>query len=327
MKIFSLPDMTPSDTLPSGCVAVLGFFDGVHAGHRELFRRAAAVADGRRIVAWTFTGGSRERLLTDDDARFRLLGDAGADFVVAEDFADLRSLSGEEFVRDVLQKKLGASHAVCGESFRFGFGASSDAGDLARFCGALGMGCTTVPSVTSGGEAISSTRVRRLVESGDVKEAARLLGREHFYCLPVVRGKMLGRELGFPTLNQIIPGNLAAPAPGVYVCRVSYEENGEARDLPGVCNMGTCPTVDEAELEEFLKKNPGYVLPEGAALGTDTLETHVIGGTPDLYGKVVRVSLFDRLRDEKKFDSLGDLAAAVANDARRAEEYFRLAGE
>ena len=213
MKIYHLPDMTDRDMLPSGCVAVLGFFDGVHAGHRELFRRAAAVADGRRIVAWTFTGGSRERLLTDDDARFRLLGDAGADFVVAEDFADLRSLPGEEFVRDVLQKKLGASHAVCGESFRFGFGASSDAGDLARFCGALGMGCTTVPSVTSGGEAISSTRVRRLVESGDVKEAARLLGRNEGVVAGISSGAALYAALELAKRDEYAGKTIVALLP------------------------------------------------------------------------------------------------------------------
>ena len=326
MKIYHLPDMTDRDMLPSGCVAVLGFFDGVHAGHRELFRRAAVVAAGRKIVAWTFSGGSRGRLLTDDKTRFRLLGEAGADYVTAEDFDALRSLSGEEFVRDVLVRRLGVSHAVCGRSFRFGKDASSDAEDLVRFCADYGVGCTVVPSVTVGGEAISSSRVRRLVESGDVKEAARLLGREHFYCLPVVRGKMLGRELGFPTLNQIIPKNLVSPAPGVYVCRASFEEGGEVRDMAGVCNMGSCPTVDEKELEEFRRACPDYVLPEGATLFADVLETHVIGEAPDLYGKTVRVSLYERLRGEMKFDSIEELARAVAEDSRRAEEYFTNAG-
>ena len=327
MKIYHLPDLTLRDTLPSGCVAVLGFFDGVHIGHRELFRRAAADGAGRQTVAWTFSGGSRENLLTDDATRFRLLGEAGADYVVAEDFEGLRSLEGAEFVRDVLRGKLGVSLAVCGESFRFGRGASCGAEDLTRFCGEAGIGCTVIPCVTAEGEAVSSSLIRRLVRSGDMRRAARLLGREHFYSLPVVHGKTLGRKLGFPTLNQIIPKNLVAPAPGVYACRVSFfEENGEARDLPGVCNMGTCPTVNEAELEEFLKKNPGYVLPEGAALGVDALETHVIGETPDLYGKVVRVSLCEKLRDEKKFDSLHELSLAVAADRRHAEEYFAKAG-
>jgi riboflavin kinase/FMN adenylyltransferase len=327
MKIYHLPDMTPSDTLPSGCAAVLGFFDGVHIGHRELFRRAEELSSGRGVVAWTFFSGSRNSLLTDDVTRFRLLGDAGADYVIAEDFEDLRSLTGEEFVRNVLREKLRVLCAVCGESFRFGKDASSGAEDLLRFCREAGIGCAVVPTVVSGGEPVSSSLVRRLVSSGNVKDAALYLGRKHFYSLPVVHGKTLGRKLGFPTLNQIIPKNLVAPAPGVYACRVSFEENGEARDLPGVCNMGTCPTVNEAELEEFLKKNPGYVLPEGAVLGADALETHVIGETPDLYGKTVRVSLCVKLRDEKKFDSLEELIRAVASDRRHAEEYFAKAEE
>lgn len=326
MKIYHLPDLTLRDTLPPGCVAVLGFFDGVHAGHRELFRRAAAGSAGRQVVAWTFFSGSRENLLTDDMTRFRLLGEAGADYVAAEDFDDFRSLSGEEFVRDVLCGSLGVSCAVCGESFRFGRGASCGAEDLMRFCGDAGIGCTAVPSVMSGGEAVSSSLIRRLVRSGDVRRAARLLGREHFYSLPVVRGKRLGRELGFPTLNQIIPKNLVSPAPGVYACRVSFEEDGAARSLPGVCNMGSCPTVTRAELEDFLKKNPDYVLPEEAALGVDVLETHAIGKTPEMYGKTVRVSLCERLRDERRFDSLEELTQAVAEDARRAAEFFAGSG-
>ena len=230
MVFYHLPDREPLREIPRGLTAVLGFFDGVHRGHRELF--AAASRYGEPILAWTFSAGGRSGLLTDDEERFALLHEAGAEYLCAADFRKIRSTDGESFVKDVLLSRLRVGRAVVGESFRFGKGAAWDSADFERLCREAGVPCTVAPTVTDGGEPVSSSSIRKLIASGDAEGAARLLGREHFYSLPVVRGKMLGRLLGFPTANQIIPKTLVTPARGVYVCRASFEEGGKSAVSP-----------------------------------------------------------------------------------------------
>ncbi len=321
MVFYHLPDREPKGAIPRGLPAVLGFFDGVHRGHRELF--AAASRYGRPVLAWTFLSGERTDLLTDDGERFRLLHEAGAGYAAAADFGAIRDMDGESFVRDVLLSSLGVSRVFAGASFRFGKGAAWDSDDLGRLCESAGIPCTVVPTVTDGGAPVSSSAVRKLIASGEVEAAARLLGREHYYSLPVVRGKMLGRRLGFPTANQIIPKSLVTPARGVYVCRASFEENGKSRRFPGVLNIGVCPTLGREELAAFREENPDYGLPDEAIIGREVMETHVIGYDGDLYGGILRVDLCRRLRDEKKFDSLDELTDQIRADESSALEYFK----
>ena len=320
MVFYHLPDLCFVDEIPRGLTAVLGFFDGVHAGHRKLF--AVAGRYGAPVLAWTFSSGSRSDLLTDDATRFRLLWGAGAEYVAAADFDAIKDKDGPSFVRDVLVSSLGVSRAVSGESFRFGKGAAWDADDLSRLCAENGIPVFVVPTVGIDGTPASSSAIRKLIASGDVEGAARLLGRDHFYELPVVRGKMLGRLLGFPTANQIIPKTLLTPARGVYVCRASFYEDGEKTTFPGVLNIGVCPTLGRDELAAFREENPGFDLPDDAIVGREVMETHVIGYDGDLYGRTLRVDLCRRLREERKFDSLDELTAQIKKDERTALEYF-----
>lgn len=320
MEFFSFPDGAAAAP-PSGCVAVLGFFDGVHVGHRELFRIAGE--SGAPVLAWTFRSGTRRGLLTDDETRFRLLSEAGADFVAAADFEAMRDLDGPTFVRDVLAGELGVSRAVSGESFRFGRGAAWNAADLDALCREANIPVTVVPAVRSGDVPVSSSAVREMISLGDAEGAARLLGREHFYLLPVVRGKMIGRLLGFPTANQIVPPALVSPARGVYACRVSFASGNETATFPGVLNVGVCPTLDRDGLAEFRRENPDYRLPDDAIVGAEVMETHVIGYDGDLYGKTVRVDLCRRLRDEKRFGSTDELVRAIGADKEAALGYFK----
>ncbi|MBR3423265.1 MAG: hypothetical protein IKG80_02115 [Clostridia bacterium] len=320
MVFYHLPELRPVDKVPRGLCAVLGFFDGVHRGHRELF--ATASRHGAPVLAWTFFSGSRTDLLTDDAARFRLLYEAGAEYAAAADFDEVRDMEGEPFVRDVLVSRLSVGRAVVGESFRFGKGAAWDSDDLRRLCEGSGVPCTVVPTVAADGTPVSSSAIRKLISSGKAEDAARLLGREHFYTLPVVRGKMLGRRLGFPTANQIIPRSLVTPARGVYVCRASFEENGEALRFPGVLNIGVCPTLGGEQIAAFRRENPDYEVPDEAILGREVMETHVIGYDGDLYGRILRVDLCRKLREEKKFGSVDALKDQIRADERSATEYF-----
>ena len=320
MVFYHLPELRTVDKVPRGLCAVLGFFDGVHPGHRELF--AIAARYGAPVFAWTFFSGSRTDLLTDDVTRFRLLHEAGAEYAAAADFDEIRDTDGERFVEDVLVRRLGVSRAVVGESFRFGKGAAWDSDDLRRLCGAAGVPCTVAPTVAVGGVPVSSSAIRVLIASGEVEDAARLLGREHFYNLPVVRGKMLGRRLGFPTANQIIPKSLVTPARGVYVCRASFEEDGAAQRFPGVLNIGVCPTLGREELAAFREENPDYALPDEAIIDREVMETHVIGYDGDLYGRTLRVDLCRKLREEIKFSSVEELKDRIRADEHSAAEYF-----
>jgi riboflavin kinase/FMN adenylyltransferase len=321
MVFYHLPDREPVRELPRGLTAVLGFFDGVHLGHRELF--AAAARFGAPILAWTFSAGGRTGLLTDDEERFGLLHEAGAEYLCAAGFDEIRDTDGESFVRDVLCSSLGVGRAVAGESFRFGKGAAWDSADFERLCREAGIPSAVVTTVTDGGVPVSSSLIRKLIASGDVEGAARLLGRDHFYELPVVRGKMLGRLLGFPTANQIIPKSLVTPARGVYVCRASFEEGGTGRRFPGVLNIGVCPTLSRDTIAAFREENPDYDLPDETIIGREVMETHVIGYEGDLYGKILRVGLCRKLRDEIKFGSVEELTDRIRADENSALEYFK----
>ena len=320
MIFYRLPDGAEVRSVPAGAVAVLGFFDGVHKGHRKLFDTAAS-CDGP-VVAWTFSSGERTGLLTDDATRLRLLGEAGAEYAAVADFRELKDADGPTFVSSVLKDRLAVAHAVCGESFRFGRGAAWDASALESLCRENGVGCTVVPTVSVCGVPVSSSAIREMISSGDVEGAAALLGRAHFLRLPVVKGKMIGRLLGFPTANQLLPLDLVCPADGVYVCRASFDEDGKTVRFPGVLNVGVCPTLDAEGMRAFRRDNPEYSLPDEAVLGSKVLETHVIGYDGDLYGRELRVDLCARLRDEIRFDGVDALVRAVREDEKKALEYF-----
>ena len=287
--------------IPRGLTAVLGFFDGVHRGHRELF--AAAARYGAPVLAWTFSSGDRTDLLTDDEERFGLLHEAGAEYLCAADFGEIRDVDGEAFAKDVLFSLLGIGRAVVGESFRFGKGAARNSEDLVRLCSEAGVPCTVLPTVTDGGAPVSSSSIRKLIASGDVESASRLLG--------------------FPTANQIIPKSLVTPARGVYVCRASFEEGGTGRRFPGVLNIGVCPTLSRDTIAAFREENPDYDLPDETIIGREVMETHVIGYEGDLYGKILRIGLCRKLRDEIKFGSVEELTDRIRADENSALEYFK----
>lgn len=332
MTILSLKDLSHLPSLPEGCVAALGFFDGVHTGHSEILRSAVRTAEatGKSPAVWmisqknsAFKGSPS--LLTDEAEKLRLLGEAGIRYAVISDFHEIRDLDGESFVRDVLAERLRLSGVTCGFNFRFGKGASCSIDDLERYCAALGLSCSVTPSVTCGGLAVSSSRIRTLISEGKPEEAAALLGRPYSFALPVVRGKMLGRSLGFPTVNQLVPKSLACFPAGVYAVSVTITENGAECSYPGAANIGVCPTVTDEILYDAGLTSEGKI---GAA-GKDhpVCETYIVGFSGDLYGKSVQISFLSRIRGEVKFDGIDALTRQIALDAARAEEIFESYGK
>ncbi|MBR4961002.1 MAG: riboflavin biosynthesis protein RibF [Clostridia bacterium] len=309
MQILSLPDMTPVPRVLPGGVWVLGFFDGVHAGHQKLLSSACALAarNGRPdgVGVWTFSSLPKAKeLLTDPAERSALLGQYGVKQLALTAFEEVSHLSGEAFFREVLLEKFAPSAIVCGFNFRFGHGGESSAADLLRWGEESGVQVQIVPPCEADGRPVSSTWIRNLVREGNTAGAMRLLTRPYSITGVVEHGKALGRKLGFPTANIRLPVGKAAPAPGVYACMAGFTgKDGIRRKKPGVCNIGYRPTVN-GDREDI------------------TVETWILDFMGDLYGLPMEIFLYEKLRDERRFDTLESLTAQVLEDGARVRAMF-----
>lgn len=273
----------------ANAAVALGNFDGVHIGHRRLFD---ALGDDAERAVFTFSDLRREGLICTLEERLALIRDCGVRYAAVADFADVRQMPPRRFV-EFLCASLGVKRLVCGYNFTFGAGGSATAQELRAYAGEYGVEVAVVPPVELYGEAVSSSRVRELIARGDMPGAAALLGRSYGFCAEVVHGRELGRRMGYPTVNQLIPAQLCAPRYGVYASRCVIR--GEVRR--GVTNVGVRPTVDGATL---------------------TAETHIFDFDDVLYGEAVRVELTEFLRPERRFDTVDELFAQIARDAQAA---------
>ena len=291
-------------------VIALGFFDGVHLGHGALLRRVAEVAgeEQARPCAFTFdqspaaalTGREVPLLTAVEDRRLLMERLYGIRELIVAPFSLLRDMDWRDFVTGYLQTELGVVHAVAGHDFRFGRGGEGDPRRLKELCGELGLGCDIIPKVEVDGVTVSSTYIRALIGSGELEKAARFLGHPHVLSGTVVHGHELGRTLGTPTANLIVPDGVLAPAFGVYASRVILP-GGESR--AAVTNIGVRPTVNQ-----------------GTA-GV-TVEPWILDYQGDLYGKTICLELYKRLRPERKFDSVDELRAAIVRNAEETRQYF-----
>jgi riboflavin kinase/FMN adenylyltransferase len=297
------PDWRAIPPEARGATVALGNLDGVHLGHVAVLRAAHAARPDLALGAVTFEPHPREHFRPDDPP-FRLtllagkaaaLSAAGATHVFALRFDDaLAAMSAEDFVEQVLHRGVGARHLACGADFAFGHRRGGDVALLQREAEARGIGLTIVPPVQHGGEAISSTRIRRLLQDGYPDRAAEKLGRPWEIRGEVVHGDKLGRVLGWPTANMWL-GRHLEPARGVYAVTVALPDGREAK---GVANVGRRPT-----------------------LGGDPqtrLETYIFDFAGDLYGQEIGVRLVRFLRPDAKFAGLEELKAAIAQDVEDA---------
>ena len=304
MQIIHCSSGETVSAVPAGAVFLLGYFDGVHLGHRTLIDRALECAAENRtpIVVWTFERLPKGDILTDNAEKCALLGGYGVDFAVFEDFASLKDLDGRTFFDDVIVRRHRPSAVVCGYDFRFGRRAAWTSCDLCRFAEEAGMDCAVVPQFERDGCPVSSTAIRSLISSGDVRKAAELLGRLYSVTLPVVHGHAIGRTIGHPTINQIIPPGRISPARGVYSCTVEFTDKSGVRQVKGgVCNIGSRPTVNRDTADV-------------------TLETYIFDFSGDLYDLSITTGFCEKLRDERKFASVDELAEQIARDSEHAQE-------
>ncbi len=295
-------------------VVAIGVFDGVHLGHRHILTRTVGMARQRGALSAAVTfyphpegvlhPTSAPRMLTSLERKAALIEALGLDELVVVEFdLDFARLSPGAFCRLVLSDRLGARVVLVGENFRFGHKGAGTAADLREFGAAHDFEVLAVALALDDGEAVSSTRIRRLISTGHVVEAARLLGRPHRLEGTVVRGVGRGRTLDAPTANLEVTPGMALPAMGVYATW-SYVDGSPAG--PSVTSLGTNPTFE----------NDGMV----------RIETLLLGEVGELYGHRLEVDLLERIRDQWTFPDAVSLAGRIRRDVEFARGYFEAIG-
>ena len=286
--------------MKKGCAVTIGFFDGVHRGHRYLLQQleALAAANGLSAVAVTFDCHPRTvvqkdftpLLLTTQEEKLTLLSEAFGGKVVMLPFTqELSSLTAKEFMQSVLRDKLNAKLLLMGYNHRFGHGGGTPEEYEAwgretsiKVCFAEALA----------GEKVSSSRIRSLIGMGEMEKANSMLGYPYFLTGKVTEGKQIGRQIGFPTANLTLPPHKILPACGVYAVWVDIPD-GTKRG--GMLCIGHRPTIE---------KN-----------GETSVEVHIFDFSGNLYGKSISVDFIGKLRDEQHFDSLDALQNQLTQDA------------
>ena len=284
------------------CIYALGFFDGVHLGHRALLRACLTLAKENNCRAGVVTfathpdglvSGKTPALINSVQQRAQLLYDFGMDSVLALPFdKKLMTTPWSVFLTNLVAD--GAAGFVCGSDFRFGAGGEGTARALQDFCERRNLPCAIVPQQELDGVRVSSTYIRSLLASGDVETANRYLGQPYTLTGEVIPGKQLGRTIGVPTANLALPEGLVQPAFGVYACYVHVE----GKKYKAVTNVGMRPTVNGDSV---------------------TVEPWILDFEGDLYGEIIKLEFCKFLRPEQKFPSLEDLKQQIQKDAEKTK--------
>lgn len=283
-------------------VIALGFFDGVHRGHRAILQKAVDLAreKGMQTAAVTFEShprafvrGRAPDMINTFERRCALLQEAGAQLVIALPFdRKMAETSPQEFA-EMLRDQYRGAVVVCGDNFRFGRNAAGTPADLEAF----GLETHVVPPVVFSGRVVSSTFIRESVRDGRVGRARQLLGRPFFLEGPIVGGFQVGRTIGYPTINIRVDSGILMPHRGVYVSRVTVD----GQCFKAVTNVGTRPTFTDADIV--------------------SVESHLLDFSGDIYGHEAQVEFLKFLRPERSFRDGEALRVQIAKDIRQALEY------
>jgi riboflavin kinase/FMN adenylyltransferase len=286
MRVVSLPDVEPG----SGPRRIaIGTFDGVHLGHREVIRGSDTVLTFDPHPLSVIHPEATPKLISTFAVKRDLIAGLGVEELVVIPFDErFSSQTAEEFVNDVLVARLGAEQVSVGENFRFGKGAKGTA-DFLR--GHDEFETRVVPLVEAAGETVSSSHIRGLVAAGEVGAAAEFLGAPFLFEGEVAHGDKRGRELGMPTANLVPDERYVVPGHGVYAAW--------AHGYPAAVNVGVRPTFET-----------------GRGL---LVEAHLIGFAGDIYGELLRIAFVERLRGEKRFESVDELVVQMNRDVEDAK--------
>ncbi len=280
------------------CVA-LGYFDGVHIGHQSVIKKAvqaAASAKSGNASAAVFTffqsesdNVKGERIFSKDE-KFKRIFALGVSHCLCPAFSSFAHFTKQQFVEEVLFNCLSAKQVFCGENFTFGKNKSGNVEDLKQLCKQWDIEVHVKKLFLYKGDAVSSTRIKNLLSNGDMELVNKLLGKPYALCEKVISGKKLGREMGFPTINQKFAQNFFTPKHGVYLTRVLLD----GKIYAGATSIGQNPTVNGEDI---------------------TCETHIINFSGDLYGKTVRVEFLKYYKPSVKFENLTELRNYICEAA------------
>ena len=281
----------------------LGFFDGVHKAHENII--LSAVKEAQRLslepIVLTFDKSPQEILspngacyIITTDEKKKICESLGARLCLLKMDEKLLGQSPEDFVKHILQE-YGVRHVSCGYNYRFGKNAQGDADLLKKLGKEYGFSVTVTPCITENGGEVSSSRIRRLIKEGNIKEANELLGRRFSVTGEVCHGKQLGKTIGFPTANVFLDKGIVVPKKGVYETRTIIEGS----EYISITNAGINPTVGEEALK---------------------LETYICGFSENLYGRKIRVEFVRFIRSETKFGSIEALKKQISEDIQQIIE-------
>ncbi|HLW42561.1 MAG TPA: bifunctional riboflavin kinase/FAD synthetase [Flavobacterium sp.] len=306
MNVFhSIQDFKSSEKT----IVTLGTFDGMHIGHRAILNKLKLQKNnpGYKTLVLTFFPHPRMVLKTDHkilllntiEERIQLIKDFGIDYLVVQEFTqDFANLSAEEFVKNVLVDQFNIAKIVIGYDHHFGKNRSANIHDLMEFGKKYHFDVEQISAEELDHVSISSTKIRKALTEGNVSLAKDYLGYPYMISGKVVKGKQLGRTIGFPTANiQIAEDYKLVPAIGVYVVGVTVRE----KEYYGMLSIGTNPTVGGLE---------------------KTIEVHIFDFNEDLYNDKITVHFLTKIREEQKFASLDLLIEALKEDEQFSKEYL-----
>jgi riboflavin kinase/FMN adenylyltransferase len=284
----------------------IGVFDGTHLGHREIIHRltSGAHANGSPAVLLTFEphpasvlSGQEIKCLTTPDERAELLGKFGVDIVITQPFTrDLASSTALEYMARIKQA-LDLKHLLIGYDFALGKGREGSANRLAEIGGELGYSVEVIGAISDESGVISSTEIRKLVSTGNVSEAAKLLGYHYSLSGQIIHGAGRGRTINFPTANVDYPARKVVPSNGIYAC---WAHLGNEK-LMAATNIGFNPTF-----------TPDRQIP--------SLEAYLLDFDRDIYGQQIKLEFVSRIRNELKFNSVQALMWKIQEDVDKTRE-------
>lgn len=287
----------------------LGYFDGVHLGHRALMARAVLRAKEIGGISSVFTfdahpssfiAGTPAPLITAEAYRreeIKRMG--GVDEVIFGHFdAEMRNMDWRDFIHKLLIGRWNARYIISGRDNRFGYKGQGTAEGMAAECAKAGIGYDCIENILVDGIVVSSTHIRALIAQGDMENAARFLGHPYTITGVVEHGRKVGTKIGVPTVNLRLPPEMALPPYGVYATRVRVGEQSHI----AATNIGVKPTFQDA--------------------GGPTIEPHLLDFSGDLYGKLIHVELHRMLRPELAFQTVDELKGAIDEDVRQTRAFF-----
>lgn len=307
MEIITSLDAELKNKYPATVIA-LGTFDGLHLGHTDVINTAKDYAErsGLKLAVFTFSNHPLALIRPDlvpvriisAEEKIKLLESFGVDYLINIPFTeDFAALSPDEFL-----DRLACFNYRClvvGENFTYGFLGSGKTETLERSGRKNGFDVIVRPLVKMNGNVVSSTGIRNLIQAGHIEYANRMLGRAYAITGKIVHGEQRGRKLGFPTANiELLHGEMAVPAPGVYAVTVSIEGS----IYEGMGNIGNNPTFNDVEHAR--------------------LEVNLFNCSGDLYGKTMSVQFHKYIRAEKKFSGVEELCRQIEEDKKAIKTYF-----